>query len=132
MQIPGYLESVDDLKKHGVDEVIVFCVNDGAVMNAWAKDQEIPEGGLITFMGDPTSSLVRALDIELTHPGPLGLGLQGRGRRVAIYAEDGVAKIVRVAEAMDDPAGDDHPDITLADAMLKNIEELKPFTKGEL
>lgn len=123
---------MDDLKKHGVDEVIVFCVNDGAVMNAWAKDQEIPEDGLITFMGDPTSSLVRALDIELTHPGPISLGLRGRGKRVAIYAEDGVAKIVRVAEAVDDPAGDDHPDVTLADAMLKNIEELKPFMKGEL
>ena len=60
---------------------------------------------------DPTSSLVRALDIELTHPGVLDVGLHGRGKRVAIYAEDGVAKIVRVAEAVDDPAGDDHPDV---------------------
>lgn len=134
MQIPGYLESVDDLKKHGVDEVIVFCVNDGAVMGAWAKDQEVPEGGLITFMGDPTSSLVSALDIELTAAGPLGVGLHRRGKRVAIYAEDGVAKIVRIAEAEDDPAGDNRPDVTLAGAMIKNIEALKPFMKeqGEL
>jgi hypothetical protein len=30
----------------------VFCVNDGAVMQAWAKDQGI-EGSNITFLGDP-------------------------------------------------------------------------------
>lgn len=75
---------MDDLKKHGVDEVIVFCVNDGAVMNAWAKDQEIPEDGLITFMGDPTSSLVRALDIELTHPGPISTAVNVHTRSMLL------------------------------------------------
>lgn len=128
MQIPGYLEAKDELKAHGVDEVIVFCVNDGAVMSAWAKDQGVPEGGLITFMGDPWSNLVSALDIELVADGPRNeKGLLKRGKRTAIYAEDGVAKIVRIAEAEDDPAGDDHPDITLAGAMMKHIEELHPF-----
>jgi peroxiredoxin len=29
----------------------VFCVNDGAVMMAWAKDQKI-EGSNITFLAD--------------------------------------------------------------------------------
>ena len=27
----------------GIDEIIVFCVNDAAVMDAWAKDQGIDE-----------------------------------------------------------------------------------------
>lgn len=115
--------------------MIVFCVNDGAVMSAWAKDQGVPENGIITFMGDPWSNLVSALDIELVADGPVNVkGLIKRGKRTAIYAEDGVAKIVRIAEAEDDPAGDDHPDVTLADAMIKNIEKLHPFMKnaGEL
>ena len=43
MQVPGYLENVDALKKAGVDEVIVFCVNDGAVMDAWATDQKVDQ-----------------------------------------------------------------------------------------
>jgi len=30
----------DALKEAGVDEVIVWCVNDGAVMSAWADDQD--------------------------------------------------------------------------------------------
>ena len=77
MQVPGYLENVDALKKAGVDEVIIFCVNDGAVMNAWAADQKVDQSpkGLLTMMGDPTSTLTGALGMELTHPGPQGKGL---------------------------------------------------------
>ena len=37
--MPGYLEQQDTLKALGIDEVIVYCVNDGAVMTAWKKDQ---------------------------------------------------------------------------------------------
>jgi hypothetical protein len=32
---------------------------------------------------------------------------------------------IRVAEAPDDPAGDDHPDVTLADAMIEVIKQIK-------
>ena len=35
MQIPGYLAAQDELKAAGIEEVMVFCVNDGAVMTAW-------------------------------------------------------------------------------------------------
>jgi hypothetical protein len=31
-QVPGYLESQDALKEAGIEEIIVYCVNDGAVM----------------------------------------------------------------------------------------------------
>jgi len=132
VQIPGYLEKVDDLKAAGVDEVIVFCVNDGAVMKAWAEDQKVPENGLITFMGDPSSDLTLELDIELNHPGPHGKGLFNRAKRSAMYIENGVFKAIRVAEAEDDPAGDDHPDVTLAEAMLKVIADVKAGHSAEL
>ena len=39
VQVPGYLKHAEDLKKLNVDEVLVFCVNDVQVMDAWAKDQ---------------------------------------------------------------------------------------------
>ena len=32
--------------------MIIFCVNDGAVMEAWAKDQEVDDSKLVTLMGD--------------------------------------------------------------------------------
>lgn len=123
---------MDDLKKAGIHEVIVFCVNDGAVMKAWAENQNIPEGGLITFMGDPSSDLTLELDIELNHPGPHGKGLFSRSKRTAMYIVNGVIKAIRIAEAPDDPAGDDHPDVTLADAMLKVIADVNAGHASEL
>ena len=36
------------LKAKGIDEVIVVCVNDGAVMQAWADDQGV-EGCAVAF-----------------------------------------------------------------------------------
>ena len=40
-QIPNYKENQDALRQVGIDAVIVYCVNDAAVMQAWAKDQKV-------------------------------------------------------------------------------------------
>jgi 2-Cys peroxiredoxin 5 len=123
---------LDALKKHGVDEVIVYCVNDGAVMKAWAKDQGVGEGSIMTLMGDPSGALTRALEIEMTHPGPAGVGIIGRSKRTAMYVEDGVVKVFKISEGPDDPAGDSFPEDTCAPSMISAIEELHPFLKDEL
>lgn len=102
--------------------MIVYCVNDAAVMLAWAKDQRIGLSN-ITFLADPASELTRALDMELTHEGPLGKGLFGRCKRHALYVVDGAIKVIRISEGPDDPAGDDDPSATLADAMLEAIQK---------
>ena len=101
----GYLANEDALKKLGIDEVIVFCVNDGAVMNAWAIDQKVPEDSIIKLMGDPYAVLTEKLEMELTHAGPKSVGLINRCKRHALYIVDGTIQIVRVAEKEDDPAG---------------------------
>ena len=124
MQIPGYLENSDKLKAAGVDEVITYCVNDGAVMTAWAKDQKI-DASIVTFMGDPYSQVTKAMDLELTHDGPIGKGLTNRCKRSATYLEDGVVKAFRLSEKPDDPAGDDFPEDTCAPAMLGVVKGLK-------
>lgn len=112
-----------------MEEVIIWCVNDGAVMSAWGKDQEISKAdGFITFMGDPNAELTEKLGIELSHPGPASVGIIGRSKRTAMYVEDGVVKIFNIAEGPDDPAGDDKPDITLADQMVKEIKGLQEHT----
>jgi peroxiredoxin len=95
-----------------------------AVMDAWALDQGVLGNDLITMMADPKSELTKALGMELTAAGPRSKGLFSRSKRVALYAEDGEVKVVRVAEAEDDPAGDDRPDVTLAPAMLEAIKGL--------
>ena len=120
---------MEALKKHGVDEVIVFCVNDGAVMSAWSKDQGIPENGIIKLMGDPSAQLTAELDIKMTHPGPKSVGLFNRCKRTAIYAENGVVKIFKVSEKADDPAGDAFPEDTCAPSMIDAIESIYPSMK---
>ena len=121
--VPGYLEHQDKLEDAGIDEVIVYCVNDGAVMKAWAADQKINHASLLTFMGDPSSSLTKALGMELTHEGPIGKGLYNRCKRNALYVVDGVVKHVVISEADDDPAGDDRPEATCAPAMLELVSK---------
>jgi peroxiredoxin len=126
--VPGYLSSVDALQEAGVDDVMIYCVNDGAVMRAWSEDQGVPtvlDEGILHLFADPYGTLTEALGMELTHKGPLSVGLVGRCKRFALYIVDGVVKIVRVAEKEDDPAGDDFPDVTLADSMLEAIQALE-------
>lgn len=94
-------------------------------MMAWAQDQGVKDGGLITLMGDPYGDLTVALQMELTHPGPASVGITGRCKRFALYVEDGVVQIVRVAESEDDPAGDEFPDVTLAESMVQAIKEFQ-------
>lgn len=94
-------------------------------MQAWAKDQKTGLS-MLQLMADPKGDLTKALDLELTHPGPTeGAGLWGRCKRHAIYAVNGEIKAINIAESEDDPAGDDHPESTLADAMLEVIRDVK-------
>ena len=83
------------------------------------------EAGRITFLGDPSGELTRKLDMELNHPGPQSKGIIGRCKRFALYVVKGEVKYVAISEAEDDPAGDDRPEATLAQAMLGVITGMK-------
>jgi 2-Cys peroxiredoxin 5 len=117
--------------KAGIDEIIIYCVNDGAVMSAWASSLGVEHcdandtEGMITFLGDPTGSLTQELDMELNHPGPASVGIIGRCKRFALYAVNGEVRYIAVSEAEDDPAGDDDPSATLAPAIMDAIMKIK-------
>lgn len=120
---------------------MVYCVNDGAVMAAWAEDQgvkcmadaEDDEDTILHLYADPYGEVTAALDMEMTAAGPKMVGLINRSKRFALYIVDGVVQIARVAEADDDPAGDERPDITLAEAMIDAIGDYnKKAAGGEL
>lgn len=123
-QIPNYLEHQDALRKKGIKNVIVYCVNDPAVMQAWAKDQKVGLS-MLQLMADPKGDLTKALNMEMTHPGPTEKGLWGRCKRHAIYAVNGEIKAIQIAERDDDPAGDKHPEPTLANTMVEIIEKIQ-------
>lgn len=127
--MPSYLENQDKLKEVGVDGVIIYCVNDPAVMMAWAKDQGIEnwevtnDEGFLSFVSDARGAFTSACGMEMTHPGPIGVGLFKRCKRFAMYVVDGVVKTVNVSEYEGDPAGDDYPELTLPAAMIEAIKK---------
>lgn len=91
-------------------------------MSAWADDQGV-RGSMIKFMGDPAAELTKALDIEMTHPGPPSVGIIGRCKRHALYVVDGVVKAINLSEGEDDPAGDSDPSNSMPEAVLAAIKE---------
>lgn len=80
---------------------------------------------MLQLMGDPAGELTQALDMEMTHPGPISKGIIGRCKRFALYAVNGEIKAINVSEGPDDPAGDENPESSLAEAMLEAIEASK-------
>jgi len=108
-QVPGYLAKEAELKAKGVDEVLVYCVNDGAVMKAWAKDQKI-EGSIIRFLADTRCQLTRKLGMSIRHPGPRSALGGIRCKRFVLIVNDGEVKAMEISEGPDDPAGDNEPD----------------------
>ena len=127
-EIDGRLESA------GIDMVYVVCVNDGAVMTAWKKDMGLAGSELIEFVADTDADLTEALGLVLTGDGkPYGkcdgpnnaLGYHTkRCKRSAMYVDNGVVKVMQIAEAEDDPAGDDRPEVSCVENMLALIAKL--------
>ena len=89
--LPGFVEKAAELKKKGVDTIACLSVNDAFVMNAWAKDQHVPDN--LRMLADGNGEFSKALGLEMDGSA-FGLGM--RGKRFALYAEDGVVKKLNV------------------------------------
>merc|ERR1712070_670387 len=123
----GYLEAIPKLEKLGIDEVIVYCINDGAVMDAWADDQQVGRdgsGSMINMLADPHGKLTDALGVRMSHDGPYSLFGVNRCKRFSAFIQNGILKVLNVAERSDDPAGDDYPENSLVDKMVSDIQAL--------
>jgi peroxiredoxin len=88
--LPGYVEKFAEFRSKGVD-VACLAVNDAYVMNAWSKDQHVPEG--LWMLADGNGTFTKALGLEMDGTA-FGLGM--RGKRFALYAEDGVVKVLHL------------------------------------
>lgn len=112
--VPGYLAKQAELKAKGVDEVLVIAVNDGAVMEGWAKDQKIA-GSIVTFLADTRSELTQALDLVFDAEGAMAVLGNPRCKRFAMVVDKGVIKAMGVA-------GDGVPDeVTFVEEMMKHV-----------
>lgn len=88
--LPGYIRHLKAFAARGVD-VACLAVNDAFVMDAWARSQHAPPE--LMMLADGNGELTRALGLEMDGTG-FGMGL--RARRFALYAEDGVVKLLHV------------------------------------
>jgi len=127
-QIPGYLKAQDELKALGIEEIMLYCSQDGAVMTAWRKDQKCNgDDSIINFYADPTSTFTNAAGkLMMDHPGPISVGLLNRCKRFLLYIEDGTVKYNVTAEDVDfDPAGDDFPEKVLPPQVIAAIKQVQ-------
>ncbi|PTX45794.1 thiol peroxidase (atypical 2-Cys peroxiredoxin) [Gemmobacter caeni] len=93
--VPSFIRTKDKFAAKGVDEIICVSVNDPFVMKAWADATGAAEAGL-TFLGDADSSFTKAIGLNFTAP---PAGLIDRSKRYALYAEDGVVKVLHLEES---------------------------------
>lgn len=92
--VPSFIRTRDGFAAKGVDEIICVSVNDPFVMGAWGKDTGASEVG-ITMLGDADASFTKTLGLAFSVP---AIGLNDRSKRYALYADDGVVKVLHVED----------------------------------
>ena len=88
--LPGSVQHYDDFRQRGV-EVVCVSVNDPFVMQAWGEAEHVPPGMLM--LADGNGDLTKALGLQMD-ASAYGMGL--RSKRYALYAEDGIVKVLEV------------------------------------
>ena len=108
--LPGFINSMGEVKKKGIKKVICISVNDPFVMDAWGKSHKVQ--GKITMLGDPRGEFTKSIGAELDL-NARGLGI--RSARYTMLIESGAVKKVVEEEV----AG--KCEITSAENFLKKI-----------
>ena len=88
--VPGFVQHFDEFRSRGI-EVACMAVNDPFVMQAWGESQNVPEG--LMMLADGNGDFARALGLELDAS---AYGMGRRAKRFALYADDGVVKLLNV------------------------------------
>ena len=88
--VPSFIRTKAGFDAKGVDEIICVAVNDPFVMKAWGESTGATAAGL-TFLADADGSFTRALGMDFSAP---MVGFHGRSKRYALFAEDGVVKVL--------------------------------------
>jgi peroxiredoxin len=115
--LPRYEALTPLLKENGVDDVLCLSVNDGFVMEAWARDQGLKN---VQVLPDGNGDLSRALGmlVDKRH-----LGFGQRSWRYSMLVDDGT-----ITKMFSEPVQDGDPfEVSDADTMLDFIA---PGTKN--
>ena len=85
--LPGFRDRAAAIQDKGVDAIACTAVNDGFVMVAWAKDQNI--GDTITMLADGNGDFARAVGMELDRT---QFNMGHRSRRYSMLVKNGVVE----------------------------------------
>ena len=88
--VPSFIRTKAGFDAKGVDEIICVAVNDPFVMKAWGESTGATAAGL-TLLADSDGSFTRAVGMDFSAP---MVGFHGRSKRYALFAEDGVVKVL--------------------------------------
>ena len=111
-QLPGFEDNYDEFAALGIDAIYCISVNDGFVMNAWAKDQGIEK---VQLVPDGNAHFTRAMG-QLVRKSNLGFG-ERSWRYAAVVDNEIIEKLFeepgRSDNAADDPYGETTPEAVL-------------------
>ncbi len=93
--VPSFIRTKADFDAKGVDAVICVSVNDPFVMKAWGDATGATAAGL-HMLGDATAEFTKAIGLDFSAP---PAGLIDRSKRYALYAEDGVVKVLNLEDS---------------------------------
>lgn len=88
--LPGYMAHFDAFAARGID-VACMAVNDAFVMDAWSKQQHVPDG--LAMLADGNGTFTQALGLTMDGS---AFGMGQRSKRFALYVDDGVVKQMHV------------------------------------
>jgi len=115
-QLPGFEEQYEEFVQLGIDDIYCISVNDGFVMNAWAKEQGIEKVKLIP---DGNAFFTRSMGY-LVNKSNLGFGQ--RSWRYAAVVENGVIEKMFVEDGMRDNADTDPYEASTPEAVLEYVK----------
>ena len=96
--VPGYNQLAGTLQENGVDEIVCVSVNDGFIMEEWAKDQK---AGNVKFIPDGNGEFTDGMGL-LVDKADLGFGK--RSWRYSMIVKDGtIEKMFIEPEEPGDP-----------------------------
>ena len=115
-QLPGFEDKYEEFQALGIDEIYCISVNDGFVMNAWAKDQNIQKVKLIP---DGNAYFTRSMGYLVTKS---NLGFGDRSWRYAAVVDNGVIEKLFVEDGMRDNADTDPYEKSTPENVLEYVK----------
>lgn len=103
IQLPGYIESSEEILSKGIDEIICLAVNNAFIMKAW--ENELSASDKVTFLSDGNGEFSKAMGLS-ADASQIGFGeISARYAAVAsnnvldsVFVEQGTALEVSTAE----------------------------------